>query len=366
MDSMGASNGMSRSRGRPDDFDMFGGRAKIPRPMEDGNWVCEDAACANVNYPRRDKCNKCGRKRGAAGDLVVENYMRGVRTGMVGASPYAGAAGGMWDKAGANMWQQPAYDYQGGAVAAHSNQLGVPDADGRQAPLRAATEGKTLAEQLIAKYGALMSADPYADASECLAAATLWLQVMQRNRAMGVAAPPAAALGRSGGMGADASGYMVGYGGAGMGGMGMGIGTGMGGMGMGMGMGMGVGMGVGMGAGMGMGMGGVPSMGAAARGPLDGFLKSPATARLKDYILQPSEFLKEYGDPAAVMNDPRIRPVKGMNGNWECGEESCKNINFPRRATCHKCNKERSPEGNRIVLDYVRSLIARGGGDVSL
>lgn len=26
---------------------------KQPRPLEDGNWICEDSTCTNVNYPRR-------------------------------------------------------------------------------------------------------------------------------------------------------------------------------------------------------------------------------------------------------------------------------------------------------------------------
>lgn len=28
-------------------------RGKQPRPLEDGNWVCDDPSCSNVNYPRR-------------------------------------------------------------------------------------------------------------------------------------------------------------------------------------------------------------------------------------------------------------------------------------------------------------------------
>lgn len=28
-------------------------RGKQPRPLEDGNWVCDDPSCGNVNYPRR-------------------------------------------------------------------------------------------------------------------------------------------------------------------------------------------------------------------------------------------------------------------------------------------------------------------------
>lgn len=28
-------------------------RGKQPRPLEDGNWVCDEPSCGNVNYPRR-------------------------------------------------------------------------------------------------------------------------------------------------------------------------------------------------------------------------------------------------------------------------------------------------------------------------
>ena len=27
--------------------------SRQPRPLENGNWVCDDPHCANVNYPRR-------------------------------------------------------------------------------------------------------------------------------------------------------------------------------------------------------------------------------------------------------------------------------------------------------------------------
>lgn len=41
----------------------------------------------------------------------------------------------------------------------------------------AATEGKRLAEQLVASFAA--STDPVGDAGECLASAALWLQTMK-------------------------------------------------------------------------------------------------------------------------------------------------------------------------------------------
>ena len=82
-------------------------RSRQPRALEDGNWVCDDSHCSNVNYPRRTEvnlvylkadtfiitlaskacitltlvkfvlmqCNKCKKKRGPAGDAVVKAYL---------------------------------------------------------------------------------------------------------------------------------------------------------------------------------------------------------------------------------------------------------------------------------------------------
>lgn len=50
-------------------------RGKQPRPLEDGNWVCDEPSCGNVNYPRRTECNKCGKRRGLLGDAVVKAYI---------------------------------------------------------------------------------------------------------------------------------------------------------------------------------------------------------------------------------------------------------------------------------------------------
>lgn len=33
-------------------------RGKQPRPLEDGNWVCDDPSCGNVNYPRRTEVSR--------------------------------------------------------------------------------------------------------------------------------------------------------------------------------------------------------------------------------------------------------------------------------------------------------------------
>jgi hypothetical protein len=45
-----------RMQGLPEQINGEAGilqRGKQPRPLEDGNWVCDDPSCSNVNYPRR-------------------------------------------------------------------------------------------------------------------------------------------------------------------------------------------------------------------------------------------------------------------------------------------------------------------------
>jgi hypothetical protein len=40
---------------------------------QDGKWRCEK--CNNINFPRREACNKCGMKRGRSGDMSVQRYV---------------------------------------------------------------------------------------------------------------------------------------------------------------------------------------------------------------------------------------------------------------------------------------------------
>ncbi|CAE7897200.1 unnamed protein product [Symbiodinium microadriaticum] len=43
-----------------------------PQVLQDGNWRCEN--CSNINFPRRQRCNKCQCLRGASGDAAVLQY----------------------------------------------------------------------------------------------------------------------------------------------------------------------------------------------------------------------------------------------------------------------------------------------------
>eukprot|EP00002_Diphylleia_rotans_P029841 TRINITY_DN6097_c0_g1_i1.p1 TRINITY_DN6097_c0_g1~~TRINITY_DN6097_c0_g1_i1.p1 ORF type:complete len:491 (-),score=55.15 TRINITY_DN6097_c0_g1_i1:726-2198(-) len=49
-----------------------------PKAGVDGNWMCVDTTCRNVNYPRRKYCNRCGRQRTMEQDEVAEAYFRRV------------------------------------------------------------------------------------------------------------------------------------------------------------------------------------------------------------------------------------------------------------------------------------------------
>ncbi|CAI5494946.1 unnamed protein product [Closterium sp. Naga37s-1] len=288
--------------------------SKRPVPLEDGNWVCEDSACLNVNYPRRTECHKCGRQRGAVGDTIVADYnkrMRGQRTGDAGGyggynqgrvqvlqhDPYAAAmAAGYGPGAGGG-----AGDGGFGAGATLASQYtvavdpGYGAGAGRRSTLSAAAEGKRLAEQLVASFA--MSADPIADAGECLASATLWLQTMKsRMNIPGGGGDPSAAAANNAAMAAAAA---------------------------------------------------PPSV-----KPI------PANISFEDYKDRPSDFLREFGDPAALQSQRGLnhtRPVVGVNGNWACS--SCQNVNFPRRHSCHQCGTKRSEEGEEIVRNYVKQLI---------
>lgn len=45
---------------------MDGGKVddENQRNVNDGDWVCPDSQCANINFARRSSCNRCGKDRG--------------------------------------------------------------------------------------------------------------------------------------------------------------------------------------------------------------------------------------------------------------------------------------------------------------
>ncbi|KAH8948963.1 hypothetical protein BDL97_10G005200 [Sphagnum fallax] len=403
-------------------------RGKQPRPLEDGNWVCDDPSCSNVNYPRRTECNKCGKQRGPLGDAVVKAYIETIKiarelTPAPGLSPHlvSGASerhhGGILARGMLPHLSNADVPAQGGGISISpggSSHMSVGEMEpwmntsgfegpgpllpsfashyvtgdggllGRRSTLSAATEGKRLAEQLVASFAA--STDPVGDAGECLASAALWLQTMKSrmqsgggDSAGGLATSSISGLGSSsvaagGSLGslrsqAPLNGvnnmlqqqqqplpYLSGPGAS------SNVGSpGSGGLGS---------LAINSGSGishsnhlLGSSLVGRVSNNNAPPGAMGSLLGSrgimgrPAV-RFEDFKDRPSDFLREFGDPAAV-NATAMgggqRPEPGVNGNWEC--EECKNVNFPRRTNCFQCHKRRGLKGDDIVRKYVRSLI---------
>nr|XP_024400997.1 uncharacterized protein LOC112294584 isoform X2 [Physcomitrium patens] len=327
-------------------------RGKQPRPLEDGNWVCDEPSCGNVNYPRRTECNKCGKRRGLLGDAVVKAYIDTIKIARdmapgSGIAPHlmsGGDQGGMLPRnlmshMGAAETQQSGMSISPGSSHATVGDMehwmgggfdtpllpsfashyvtGDSGASGRRFNLSAATEGKRLAEQLVASFAA--SIDPVGDAGECLASAALWLQTMKSRMQTG----------ESGGFGNLA-----------------------------------------INSGPGLPHGNTlgnylarANLGEAVGSPsgVRGIMGRPGL-RFEDYKDRPSDFLREFGDPAAV-NATAMggghKPEPGINGNWEC--EDCKNVNFPRRTNCFQCHKRRGLKGDEVVRKYVRTLIEDPG-----
>eukprot|EP00850_Spirogloea_muscicola_P014887 SM000110S18894 [mRNA] locus=s110:118766:121624:- [translate_table: standard] len=428
-----------------------GERVKQPRPLEDGNWICDESTCGNVNYPRRTECNKCGRRRGPVGDAVVKAYVNTIKMhrGELPSTPLRPeVAEHLMPGMGPSISQHrevrssmlPEYDrWMGGH--------GVPGSDmnylSNRSPMTTSAEGKKVAEQLVAVFAA--SADPIADAGECLAAAALWLQSMRYSlqvQAQAAANHHLVGAGLSGrpsssssghpivslrhspshsqtGMGSGVDGAMYGgsrdagasslrghqyterqgnsqqYKTASMGSMGRGstsYGAGVGDTGSSslgggatssplghdhqlLGSSNLVGHGlasVGRMSGSGSpysinkstsGLQPVSMIGSKGHpgGPLLGSGQSRMmmhrTVTFEDYHDRPSDYLREFGDPAAMnaTSGGNHRPEAGVDGNWAC--EDCKNVNFPRRTSCFQCHRKRSARGDEIVREYVRQLI---------
>ncbi|KAJ7294922.1 hypothetical protein O6H91_Y224400 [Diphasiastrum complanatum] len=324
---------------------MNGGdpRSKQPRALEDGNWVCEDIDCGNVNYPRRTECNKCGKRRGQVGDAVVRAYMETMKTQRdPHSSPVVGGSERFVLDRG--MMPQNGHDSPQHGLRSSGSSLGndldswmgtgfeqLPSyslhyaVEGRglsscSSTLSAAKEGKRIAEQLVATFAA--SPDPLRDAGECLASAALWLQTMKARLQNGDGGlSPIMQI--NGGVSSPSPLS---------------------------------------------GMNGLEYSRGGHLPRLNGNI-APRTIpfrphlRYEDYKDRPSDFLREFGDPAAVSASSMggsIKPEPGVFGNWECDE--CLNVNFPRRTNCFQCHKKRGPRGDDIVRRYVRSLIEEAGG----
>lgn len=304
-------------------------RGKQPRPLEDGNWVCDDPSCGNVNYPRRTECNKCGKRRGPLGDAVVKAYIDTIKIARdmgpgSGLAPHlmSGDQGGILPRSMMSHMGGAETQQSGMSISPASSHATVGDMEhwmgggfdttpllpsfashyvtgdggmsGRRSTLSAATEGKRLAEQLVASFAA--STDPVGDAGECLASAALWLQTMKSRMQTGESGANSQGPGGLGNLAINSGPPGLSYGNT-----------------------------LGSYLARGGSLVGSPSSG------VRGIMGRPGL-RFEDYKDRPSDFLREFGDPAAV-NATAMgggqKPEPGVNGNWEC--EDCKNVNFPRR-----------------------------------
>uniref|UniRef100_A0A7I4C3K3 RanBP2-type domain-containing protein n=1 Tax=Physcomitrium patens TaxID=3218 RepID=A0A7I4C3K3_PHYPA len=384
---------LSRMQGFAEQMNAEAGllqRGKQPRPLEDGNWVCDDPSCGNVNYPRRTECNKCGKRRGPLGDAVVKAYIDTIKIARdmpsgSGIAPHLMSGGDQGGLLTRNMMSHMAAtetQQSGMSISPGSSHATVGEIDywmgggfdapllpsfashyvtgdgcvsGRRSTFSAATEGKRLAEQLVASFAA--STDPMGDAGECLASAALWLQTMKSRMQTGESGGNSSTLSLLclgsnsssrglntliGGVNMHSQSHV--HGNSGPGGQGN----------------LAINSGPGLSHGKNLGN-------YLARGNLAGAVGSPSAVRgimvrpgvrFEDYKDRPSDFLREFGDPAAV-NATAMgggqKPESGVNGNWEC--EDCKNVNFPRRINCFQCHKRRGLKGDEIVRKYVRTLI---------
>ncbi|CAM6127622.1 unnamed protein product [Calypogeia fissa] len=343
--------------------DMHRG-GKQPRPLEDGNWICEDSNCANVNYPRRTECNKCGKRRGPVGDQVVKAYIESIKIARGEMVPSPQLQQGISISPGSSNLVGELEPWMGGGyeqpIPSFASQYVTGDGglSGRRSTLSAATEGKRLAEQLVASFAA--SSDPVGDAGECLASAALWLQTMKARMQTG----DSFGLSTSSPMPGSSSQMVLGGPLLGMNGSvpmlsqsPLSTGSSIGGSSASLGN-----LVINSGA---SGLSG-SMMGnhlPRVNPPTVGISPSPRallprTLRFEDYKDRPSDYLREFGDPAAVSATAMgggHRPEPGVFGNWEC--EECKNVNFPRRTNCFQCHKRRSSKGEEIVRKYVRGLI---------
>jgi len=313
-------------------------RVKQPRPMEDGNWICEDPSCGNVNFPRRKQCNKCGRARGASGDAVVENYVHMVQASRGEGGPVQmasmsgmGSMGGMGGMGLMPMQQVAMPGMQGGAApsaAAGDTHAGIHVVTFKPSSADLSEEGHVLGQQILE---GMQQCGGVAAAAELLAHASAYVRSAASN---GGAAPAASATMVQQVQMAPQQMMMQ---------------TGMPGgyMQMQTPMMMPV-MQPMMQPMMSRGGGGSGKGGGKGKG-------SGKAADDWEYFQHcPSDWLKEFGDPAAARG-ARGEMRAGDGGKWRC--EKCNNINFPRRDVCNKCQTKRGTEGDDIVKQYVHDLM---------
>ncbi|MCO5547726.1 hypothetical protein L7F22_001177 [Adiantum nelumboides] len=335
----------SRMHGIPENKNADSCWGKQPRPLENGNWVCEDPHCGNVNYPRRTECFKCRKRRGPLGDAIVKAFIDKMKLakGDLQSNGFASPVQGM---------------VSSGLPLAHNKLDPWLDGCPEQLPLEAShfegeqcflsrrsvtfstmTEGKRLAEHLIACFAA--SSDPFVDAGECLTSAALWLQTMKPR--FHTAEEQSLSVSSLVSIGSPFGSLSLGLNGA-------------------------VNMLSQPHHGINMGPGAITGAATAINRPPSSLSNSSnartlvrSSLKWEDYKDRPSDFLREFGDPAAVTAAAfggGLRPEPGVNGNWEC--EDCKNVNFPRRTSCFQCRRKRGVKGDELVRKYVRGLFNDG------
>ncbi|KAI5080034.1 hypothetical protein GOP47_0005513 [Adiantum capillus-veneris] len=210
----------------------------------------------------------------------------------------------------------------------------------RSATFSAMTEGKRLAEHLITCFAT--SSDPFGDAGECLTSAALWLQTMKPR--FHTAEEQSLSVSSLVCIGSPAFGSLS------------------------LGLNGSVNMLSQPHYGANMAPGAITGAAATVNRPTSSVSNSSnartlvrSSLKWEDYKDRPSDFLREFGDPAAVTAAAfggGLKPEPGVNGNWEC--EDCKNVNFPRRTSCFQCRRKRGVKGDELVRKYVRGLFNDG------
>lgn len=316
---------------------------KQPRPLQDGNWVCEDQYCNNVNYPRRTQCHQCGKKRGPIGDAVVNAYL--------GMQPFESAGMANPVHPGNMSMILGMFPVPHNGLQAHPQRMAFTDLNctrdfdpwrgepfekqahiglqylppgsnflGRGAFISIATEGKRLAEHLVTLFAA-SSSDPLGDSGECLASAALWLQKMKcslkdyQNSNAGMHTSPFMSRGFTTFRGIPLSAEVT---------------------------------------------KGTESMVSQNHGNSTPMMAPQSALNIGDYS---KEFTHTKVETTSDIHR-NLRPdQQEENCSWEC--EDCKIVNLPERETCIQCNHRRlDRDGEEIVTKCVDILLADSEDDV--